>query len=202
MFNQAFFAGMIISIAGMGFLQAGVPFGAITFAWGLIVIVQLKLKLFTGAAGFFNNRNELFDLLKILVGNAVGCIFTAMMFAGVPGISEAASAVIAKRLSMTAVDNFLMSIGCGIIMNLAVYSVNRRGKYKYLPLFFGIPLFIVCGFPHCIADAFYITIADFSGFYDGAISTMLYNWVCVILGNFVGCNLPRMLGVIQKEERN
>lgn len=186
----------------MGFLSAGVPFGAVTFAWGLIVIVQMKLKLYTGAAGFFKNDKEFFRLWYILFGNVVGCVFTAFLFAGAPGIREAAAAIIMKRLSITAFDNFLLAIGCGMIMTIAVYFVNRRGKYRYLPLLFGIPLFIICGFPHCIADAFYIAIADFSLLGADALSAAIVTWIGVVLGNFIGCNLPRSLGVIQKEERD
>ena len=75
---------MYIGTAGFGFLTAGVQsqygslFGSILFALGLIAIVGYKLKLFTGTAGFIK-KNEIGDLLIILMGNIVGCFMMGML---------------------------------------------------------------------------------------------------------------------------
>ena len=70
-------------------------------------------------------------------------------------------------------------------------SVTFAYRGKFLPLLFGVPIFIKCGFPHCMADAFYLTSCslDFWGKHWQEIS--LY-YPAIVLGNFVGCNLPRL----------
>jgi len=58
---------------------------------------------------------------------------------------------------------------------------------------FGIPLFIMCGFVHSIADAFYYTLALLPGDWTG---TTLLVYLASILGNFIGCNLYRTLQLV------
>ena len=72
-----------------------------------------------------------------------------------------------------------------MIMTLAVYGA-RKGNY--LPLLFGVPVFIMCGLPHCVADAYYYGVALVVGRFD---VMMLWAWLWAIIGNYVGCNLPR-----------
>lgn len=192
LFCKALFAGMAISMAGIGYLQVGGLAGAVLFAWGLITVVQLQLKLFTGTAGFFKSGLEFIDIWKILLFNVIGCALASILFAGAPGISQAAAAIINNRLALGPVRNLLLSIGCGIIMTNAVYFAKGSGDYRYLPLLFGIPLFIVSGFPHCIADAFYIIAARLP--FDLMI---LLNWLCAVIGNFIGCNVHRLLKLIK-----
>ena len=73
-----------------------------------------------------------------------------------------------------------------MIMTLAVYGA-RKGHY--LPLLFGVPVFILCGLPHCVADAFYYALAALQGQWGLWI---LGAWFWAIIGNYIGCNLPRI----------
>ena len=61
-----------------------------------------------------------------------------------------------------------------------------------LPLLFGVPLFIFCGFPHSIADAFYTLATPFSFLGEHAGAVALY-YIAIVLGNFIGCNLTRFV---------
>jgi formate/nitrite transporter FocA (FNT family) len=79
----------------------------------------------------------------------------------------------------------LTSIGTGMIMTLAVYGARRN---NYLPLLFGVPVFILCGLPHCVADAFYYAFSFMCGDFRW---TLLWAWLWAIIGNYIGCNLPR-----------
>jgi formate/nitrite transporter FocA (FNT family) len=57
-----------------------------------------------------------------------------------------------------------------------------------LPLVFGVPVFILCGFAHSIADAFYFLLSPT----DQLLQTeVLVVYLSEVLGNFVGCNLYR-----------
>lgn len=52
-FRSSVFAGILIAIAGYGFL-AGQAAGMFLFILGLAAVVSYRLKLFTGTVGFIN----------------------------------------------------------------------------------------------------------------------------------------------------
>ncbi len=75
------------------------------------------------------------------------------------------------------------------MMTTAV-TVARKGRW--LPLLFGVPAFIVCGFPHCVADAFYYLAAPLD-FLCGNAFDILLLYLSIVAGNFVGCNIYRVV---------
>ena len=91
-------------------------------------------------------------------------------------------------------SSIFAGIGCGFIMTTCV-QFGRQGQY--LPLLFGVPLFIVCGFPHCVADVFYFLCVPMA-FVKAHLLQVLTLYVCVVLGNLVGCNLYRI--VLEKDQ--
>ena len=192
-FRSAVIAGFTIGLAGFGYLSminvlSGVV-GAIVFAFGLLTIVAYQLKLFTGTAGFISMKKEDFgNLLLILVGNVIGCGIVALMTRLSPNdINCVAERILTGRVANGALKSGVLAIGCGFIMTTAV-TFARKGNV--LPLIFGVPLFIFCGFPHCLVDAFYIltTPASFVAANSGEVFA---TYGCVVLGNFIGCNLYR-----------
>jgi len=194
-------AGICIGIAGFGFLASGAQsaaygsaVGAVLFSFGLLTVVGYKLKLYTGTAGFIN-RNEVGDLFLILFGNIIGCLCVGMLARVSPlGIQEAAQKVLQVRMDCGALKCGLLAIGCGFIMTTAV---NFARKGQFLPLLFGVPLFIVCGFPHCVADAFYFLCVPVA-FLKAHILQVLCVYICIVLGNLIGCNLYRI--VLEKDQ--
>lgn len=190
-FRSAILAGFTIGLAGFGYLSMasvlnGVV-GAVVFAFGLLTIVAYKLKLFTGTAGFIK-KDEVGSLLVILIGNVVGCSLVALMSRLSPNdINCVAERILAGRVSNGALKSGVLAIGCGFIMTTAV-TFARKGNM--LPLIFGVPLFIFCGFPHCLVDAFYILTSPVDFVADNAAG-VFGTYGCVVLGNFIGCNLYR-----------
>ena len=157
--KSSILAGICIGIAGFGFLALGGIAGAVLFAFGLITVVCYKLKLYTGTAGFIV-KGEAGKLLIILLGNIVGCLMVALLARVSPmDLQGAARKILESRLSIGPVRAGLLAIGCGFLMTTAV-TFARRGQW--LPLLFAVPMFILCGFPHCIADAFYYLTVPFS----------------------------------------
>ena len=66
--------------------------------------------------------------------------------------------------------------------------IVQGGRDKNLLLIlFGIPLFILLGFYHSIADAFYMMVTS-----SELRNEYLPRYVIIVLGNFVGCNMPRL----------
>ena len=187
--RSAIMAGICIGIAGFGYLAVGGIVGAVTFAFGLLAVVHYRLKLYTGTAGFFA-KGELLQLCTILAMNIVGCLLVALMARMSPmPLQEAAQHILEGRLNAGIVQSGVLAIGCGFIMTTAV-KWGREGKF--LPLLFGVPLFIICGFPHCVADAFYYLCVPLDYLTANAGQVLLL-YAAIVLGNFIGCNLYRLL---------
>lgn len=187
--HSAIMAGICIGIAGFGYLAVGVIVGAVTFAFGLLAVVHYRLKLYTGTAGFFA-KGELLQLCTILAMNIVGCLLVALMARMSPmPLQDAAQHILEGRLNAGIVQSGVLAIGCGFIMTTAV-KWGREGKF--LPLLFGVPLFIICGFPHCVADAFYYLCVPVE-YLTANAGQVLILYASIVLGNFIGCNLYRLL---------
>lgn len=187
--HSAIMAGICIGIAGFGYLAVGGIVGAVTFAFGLLAVVHYRLKLYTGTAGFFA-KGELLQLCTILLMNIVGCLLVALMARMSPmPLQDAAQHILEGRLNAGIVQSGVLAIGCGFIMTTAV-KWGREGKF--LPLLFGVPLFIICGFPHCVADAFYYLCVPVEYLTANAGQVLLL-YAAIVLGNFIGCNLYRLL---------
>ena len=186
-FRSAIVAGISIGIAGFGNLAIGGIIGPIVFAFGLCTVVCYKLRLYTGTAGFIQSGGELGKLLLILAGNILGCLLVALLARPSPlPIQDAATKILDGRLAAEPFRCGALAIGCGFIMTAAV-RFARQGQW--LPLVFGVPLFIFCGFPHSIADAFYYLAVPFSHY----TWNVLWVYLAIVLGNFIGCNLTRLI---------
>lgn len=180
-------AGVCIGIAGLGYLVTRDIIGSVLFAFGLLTVVGYKLKLYTGTAGFIQ-KGEVGKLLLILLGNIFGCQLVSLMARMSPlEVQESAQSVLEGRLAIGPLRGGVLAIGCGFIMTTAV-TFARQGNN--LPLLFGVPLFIVCGFPHCVADVFYYLTVPFS-FWGEHLCEILLFYVSIVIGNFIGCNFYR-----------
>lgn len=182
-FIRSILAGICIGLGGAIFIKLGGVIGACMFAFGLLTIVHFKLPLYTGTAGFIrlNKFKEYKKMFIILFGNIIGCILLSCM--NIKGIDS--TAIIQSRIDTSYLQCLLNAIGCGLIMTLIV----KGGRDKNLLLIlFGIPLFILLGFYHSIADAFYIMVSPIE------LRNLFFGryWT-IVLGNFIGCNIPRLL---------
>lgn len=194
--RSSIFAGIYIGTAGFGFLASGIQsevygslVGAVLFSLGLLAVVGYKLKLYTGTAGFIN-KNEVGQLFLILLGNILGCLCLGFMARISPmDIQGAAQRVLELRLNTGAIRCGLLGIPCGLLMTTAVTFARQK---HYLPLLFAVPLFIVCGFTHCVADAFYYLCVPVA-FLKAHALQVLGVYVCIVLGNLIGCNLYRIV---------
>ncbi len=185
--RSAFLAGVCIGIAGFGYLAEKSIVGAVLFAFGLLTVVHYKLKLYTGTAGFIK-KGEVGNLFLILFGNLIGCLAVAMIARCSPmPLQDTAQKVLEGRLACGPLKGGILAIGCGFIMTTAVTFAR---KDKNLPLLFGVPLFIMCGFPHCVADGFYYLVVPATFLSENCVDVLVF-YVSIVAGNFVGCNLYR-----------
>ena len=155
--RSSIFAGICIGTAGFGFLASGLQseaygplVGSVTFCLGLLAVVGYKLKLYTGTAGFIN-KNEIGQLFLILFGNIIGCFCLGLMARISPmDIQGAAQKILELRLRTGAIRCGLLGIPCGFLMTTAVTFARKE---NFIPLLLAVPLFIVCGFTHCVASS-------------------------------------------------
>ena len=200
-FRSSILSGIAVGIAGWGYLACTNIIGAVLFSFGLLTLVNYKLKLYTGTAGFVALRSEdgssrwlkaIGELLFILAGNILGCLFVSLFARLSPmELGEAAQKILEGRLAIGPLRAGLLAVGCGFIMTTVV-TFAREGKP--LALLFGVPLFINCGFPHCLADAFYYLTVPVS--YTGAhLAELAVLYPSLVVGNFIGCNLYRFMNL-------
>ena len=189
---EAVFAGILISIAGWGFL-ANPVLGMFLFCVGLIAVVKYRARLYTGTAGFITGWADILPLVLILIGNIIGCLAVAAVSLFSPlALSEAATGIITARLRVGWLGTGLLAIGCGLLMSLAVDFARRNKDFSdWLPLLFAVPAFILCGFPHCVADAFYCCVYLLNAS-EVAWGSLAAYYGAIVLGNFIGCNVYRL----------
>ncbi len=198
-FRSSVLSGIAVGIAGWGYLASTNIIGSVLFSFGLLTVVYYKLKLYTGTAGFVPLRDAegrfcvgkaVGELLFILFGNIVGCLLVSLLTRLSPiELGASAQKILEGRLAIGALRAGTLAIGCGFIMTTVV-TFAREGKP--LVLLFGVPLFIICGFPHCLADAFYYLTVPLS-YTSEHLTDILLLYPCLVVGNFVGCNLYRFI---------
>ncbi len=171
--NKSIAAAILISLGNYALLKLGSPIGPVIFAFGLLGVCYMGLNLFTGKCGFlFQDKIKVFDLVMILIFNLLAGYIIGLLFSITDKevFQNAVEKVATWDLS---VAFFIKSILCGVIMYIAVYMYKKGTP---LGIIFGIPLFIFCGFQHCIANIITLGVART---FDLSI------FIC-ILGNFIG----------------
>ncbi|MBR4775075.1 MAG: formate/nitrite transporter family protein [Bacteroidales bacterium] len=181
--RQSLMAGLLIGLGACGFLALGGLPGAIIFAFGLVGVVLSGTLLYTGRAGVMTNIPA---LIRIWFWNVVGCLLLGLLVVAIGGdMASSAQKVVAGRLAQGPWRSLIRAVGCGLIIDIAVWLY--RSTKSIVPVLFGVPLFIVCGFYHSIADVVYLVAA---WKWDNAI---LWYYPIIVIGNYLGCNVRRVL---------
>ena len=192
MFWRGILGGVFISIAGWCYLSNPVV-GMFLFCVGLIAVIKYKLWLFTGTVGLVPNFSEYLLSHFILLGNIIGCAIVGVFAMFSPNeIYTDAMSIIQLRLSIGWLHTLVLSVGCGILMSFAVIFAKRDSGFSdWLPLLFAVPAFILCGFPHCVADAFYSTLYLLNT-PDVEVGRFIAYYASIVAGNTIGCTLHRL----------
>lgn len=134
---------------------------------GLFVICIFRLHLFTGKVCyvFDNNGRYALDLLFVWLGNLAGTFLTAraLMLTRVgPVLAERAAALCQTKLDDTPLSVFILAVFCNMMIYIAVEGFNRapHDLGRYIALFLGVAVFILCGFEHCVANMYYFSVAS------------------------------------------
>ncbi len=190
-------AGILISIGGAVYLACENKYvGAALFSVALLCICYKGYALYTGRVVYLpekHDREAFSSLFLGLAGNAAGTVVCGLAVRyALPKLGETAEALCGGKLAQIVPQTLIRAFFCGALMYLAV-SIFR---YKKTPvaILFCIPVFILSGFEHSIADIFYFAAG-------GLFTLPVLGFVCaVILGNSVGGVLLPILVPDKKPE--
>lgn len=190
--KKSILSGILISIGGCVYLASTNIgngwygwFGALLFSGGLFAICVYGFNLYTGKVGYiayhfkdvkyigFVGQVCFFNLLTtFLLGILIGKYF--------PNIQEAAVKSYTAKLAAPYWKDFVSGIFCGMLMFLAVDTWKQGQK---IGLFIYVPVFIIAGFDHSIANSFYNGAA--LGEYTFTLNNLWFILI-VVAGNAVG----------------
>lgn len=194
-------AGTMISIGGSVFLSLSGTnkiAGAILFSVALLCICMQGYSLYTGKIGFVlsDHSKEAMSVLWLgLVGNIIATVlFGITLGYALPNIVDTASAICVSKLEQEWMQTLIRSVFCGMLMYQAV-SIYKNHEKNLFGIFFCIPVFILCGFEHSVANIFYFSVARcFSP------QVVIYILI-VILGNSLGGIFFELLSLPLKKEK-
>ncbi len=185
---SASLAGLCISFGGAVYLLADSKIlGAFLFTIGLFAICTMGFHLYTGKVCYlFDNKpSYIIDILIIWIGNLIGTFIGAklqLLTRYGNTLSNAATNICNIKLSDNLLSIFILAMLCNAMIYFSVeeFKTNKQELGEYLALFFGVVVFILCGFEHCIANMYYFTLASV-----WSLRTLVYLAI-MTLGNAVG----------------
>ena len=176
-------AGIMIVIGCAVYLACDVKWvGAIFFSVALITICYKQYSLYTGKITSLlsaHRKDDISRLLCGLLGNVIGtAIFGLLLGAISHSLQSSANALALSKLDLSFVQALVKGMFCGILMYVAV-SVYKE-KNTVVGIIFCIPVFILAGFEHSIANMGYFAIGN-------VISLKSFAFIItVVLGNTLG----------------
>lgn len=171
---------------GLGWL------GAFLFSAGLFTICEYGFNLYTGKVGYiafrFKDIKYIRLVLLILFFNLLTTFILGIIISqNFEAVRTVALNVYFAKFQMPLWKLFLSGVLCGILMYLAVDTWKKGAK---IGCFIYVPLFILCGFDHSIANSFYngAALSEHTFTLQNLVIVLI-----VILGNAVGGMLVPLL---------
>ncbi len=178
-------AGLMISIVSYCNIAAGNKYiGAVLFSFGLIAVCRYSMKLFTGMAGYLNKNNAA-EFAAVMVINCATAFLLGAAASLKPEIKEKAAEICGAKLSGSPIWLFASSVLCGILIYIGVDIFKKHNTF--IGIIFAIPIFVLCGFDHTVADLFYYGASGNGSFRHIIILIIL------IAGNVFGSNIMKIL---------
>lgn len=199
-------SGLMIAVGGTIYLsciaKGWTPFGAVLFAAGLYTICVYGFNLYTGKVGYiachFKDVNYIGLVILILVFNLITTYLLGIVCAyAFPAIVEPAQKIYEAKLAAPLLRLLITGIFCGLLMFLAVDTWKKGSPFG---CFIYIPVFIISGFDHSIANSFYNGVAN--GFADAFTMQNALVVITVVIGNAIGGMLVPMMTRVWKEAKN
>lgn len=198
---KSFLAGIMIAIGGTVFLSIeNKVIGASLFSIGLFGVLIYNLNLYTGKIGYLitnSNLKYIKELIITLIGNFIGACSVGFILRYTriyDKIYEKSLILANAKLNDNILSIFILSIFCGLLMYYAVNGFKKQTDFgKYLVVYLGVAVFILCGFEHCIANMYYFSVADI-----WSLKTLGYTGI-MVLGNSIGSFIIPLCNLVIKE---
>lgn len=199
-------SGLMIAVGGTIYLsciaKGWAPFGAVLFAAGLYTICVYGFNLYTGKVGYiaynFKDVNYIGLVILTLVFNLITTYLLGIVCAyAFPAIVEPAKKIYEAKLAAPLLRLLITGIFCGLLMFLAVDTWKKGSPFG---CFIYIPVFIISGFDHSIANSFYNGVAN--GLADAFTMQNALVVITVVIGNAIGGMLVPMMTRVWKEAKN
>lgn len=198
---KSFLAGIMIAIGGTVFLSIeNKVIGASLFSIGLFGVLIYNLNLYTGKIGYLItnfNLKYIKELIITLIGNFIGACSVGFILRYTriyDKIYEKSLILANTKLNDNILSIFILSIFCGLLMYYAVNGFKKQTDFgKYLVVYLGVAVFILCGFEHCIANMYYFSVADI-----WSLKTLGYTGI-MVLGNSIGSFIIPLCNLIIKD---
>ena len=191
----------MIAIGGTVFLSIeNKVIGASLFSIGLFGVLIYNLNLYTGKIGYLItnfNLKYIKELIITLIGNFIGACSVGFILRYTriyDKIYEKSLILANTKLNDNILSIFILSIVCGLLMYYAVNGFKKQTDFgKYLVVYLGVAVFILCGFEHCIANMYYFSVADI-----WSLKTLGYTGI-MVLGNSIGSFIIPLCNLVIKE---
>lgn len=191
----------MIAIGGTVFLSIeNKVIGASLFSIGLFGVLIYNLNLYTGKIGYLItnlNLKYIKELIITLIGNFIGACSVGFILRYTriyDNIYEKVLSLVNIKLSDSIISIFVLSIFCGLLMYYAVNGFKKQTDFgKYLVVYLGVAVFILCGFEHCIANMYYFSVADI-----WSLKTLGYTGI-MVLGNSIGSFIIPLCNLVIKD---
>ncbi len=147
------------------------------FPVGFLLVILVGTDLFTGNTllmlDFYDKRVTAFTVAKnlalVFLGNFIGAVFIASLvylsgfFNTNAHLVDYAFKVASGKCALSPVNIFFSGIGCNILVCGTIWmSIAAKDIIgKAFVGFFGVFVFVVTGFEHCVANMYYLSIASF-----------------------------------------
>jgi len=191
----------MIAIGGTVFLSIeNKVIGASLFSIGLFGVLIYNLNLYTGKIGYLItnfNLKYIKELIITLIGNFIGACSVGFILRYTriyDKIYEKSLMLANTKLNDNILSIFILSIFCGLLMYYAVNGFKKQTDFgKYLVVYLGVAVFILCGFEHCIANMYYFSVADI-----WSLKTLGYTGI-MVLGNSLGSFIIPLCNLVIKD---
>lgn len=191
----------MIAIGGTVFLSIeNKVIGASLFSIGLFGVLIYNLNLYTGKIGYLItnfNLKYIKELIITLIGNFIGACSVGFILRYTriyDKIYEKSLILANTKLNDNILSILILSIFCGLLMYYAVNGFKKQTDFgKYLVVYLGVAVFILCGFEHCIANMYYFSVADI-----WSLKTLGYTGI-MVLGNSIGSFIIPLCNLVIKD---
>ena len=187
--------GIYISLGATAFIALdNIIAGALFFTAGILMVSVFFNMLVTRVIALYAYKEyKTIDIITALLGNTAGCIIYAALLSLTRFTSdintERTEKIVGLRLGDNYISLFILAVFCGFMVAGACLAARsfpelprNRGAAMFLTALF-VALFVVCGFEHIAADAFFFA---FYAFNIGFKIEMLPVFFIIAAGNIIG----------------